>query len=159
MHLWLPHSTYAFSFFSMKNNDWNPDNKTAVLWSLTYKQSTWKQKSDGDQTHESFVKCKRKRWVFRASSECKHENKVRRAKCVIDDNDMTFWFSDKVLPMLPSQLAPPQYLLFSFDSPTDISSIEITFQGGFASEVGSVPFFQFSLSSFRAGTTMGPFRQ
>ncbi|KAK8803006.1 hypothetical protein WA588_002165, partial [Blastocystis sp. NMH] len=60
-----------------------------------------------------------------ASSECKHENKVRRAKCVIDDNDMTFWFSDKPLP---------QYLLFSFDSPTDISSIEITFQGGFASE-------------------------
>lgn len=31
--------------------------------------------------------------------------------------------------------ALPQYLLFTFNEPTSFSSIEVTFQGGFASEV------------------------
>ncbi|KAK8809380.1 nuclear receptor 2C2-associated protein [Blastocystis sp. subtype 4] len=60
-----------------------------------------------------------------ASSEGKHENRIRRAKCVLDSNELTFWFSDKTLP---------QHLIFTFNEPTSVSSIEVTFQGGFASE-------------------------
>lgn len=40
--------------------------------------------------------CDNRLFSYRASSEGKYEGKIRRAKTVIDNNDLTFWYTDKV---------------------------------------------------------------